>query len=195
MKRLIILLTILLFASTNSFAQKKIDKELWLGAKGGITYSQLSIAPNIKQSMEMGTFGGVSMKYIEECFFGLILELNYAQKGWKEKFEDKDAAYQYSRTLNYIELPFLAHVYFGKKSFRFFIYHPSERLFLYSKYEYMVGIITIAKIIIINKIVKSNSPAIVITIPPIIQSFPASLCVLSQFSSSCNVHGSLIPTV
>ena len=56
-------------------------------------------------------------------------------------------------------------------------------------------IITIAKIIIINKIVKSNSPAIVITIPPIIQSFPASLCVLSQFSSSCKVQGSLIPTV
>ena len=121
MKRLLILLTILLFAATSSFAQKKIDKELWFGAKGGITLSQLSIAPNIKQSMEMGTFGGVSMRYIEERFFGLILELNYAQKGWKEKFEDKDAEYQYSRTLNYIELPFLAHVYFGKKSFRFFV--------------------------------------------------------------------------
>ena len=121
MKRLYTLLTILLFASSLSFAQKKIDKELWFGAKGGITFSQLSIAPNIKQSMEMGTLGGVSMKYIEERFFGLILELNYAQKGWKEKFEENDAGYQYSRTLNYIELPFLAHVYFGKKSFRFFV--------------------------------------------------------------------------
>lgn len=121
MKRLSILLTIILFFSSISFAQKKIDKELWFGAKGGVTFSQLSIAPNIKQSMEMGTLGGVSMKYIEERFFGIILELNYAQKGWKEKFEDKDAAYQYSRTLNYIELPFLAHIYFGKKSFRFFV--------------------------------------------------------------------------
>ena len=101
MKRLYTLLTILLFTSSLSYAQKKIDKELWLGAKGGITFSQLSIAPNIKQSMEMGVLGGVSMKYIEERFFGLILELNYAQKGWKEKFEENDAAYQYSRTLNY----------------------------------------------------------------------------------------------
>ena len=121
MKRIYILLTILLFSSSLSFAQKKIDKELWLGAKGGATFSQLSIAPNIKQSLEMGALGGISMKYIEERFFGLILELNYAQKGWKEKFEENDAKYQYSRTLNYIELPFLAHVYFGKKSFRFFV--------------------------------------------------------------------------
>ena len=121
MKRIYLLLTILLLSSSLSFAQKKIDKELWFGAKGGVTFSQLSIAPNIKQSMEMGTFGGVSMKYIEERFFGVILELNYAQKGWKEKFEEKDAAYKYSRTLNYIELPFLAHIYFGKKSFRFFV--------------------------------------------------------------------------
>ena len=121
MKRIYVLLTFILIATSISFAQKKIDKELWFGAKGGVTFSQLSIAPNIKQSMEMGILGGVSMRYIEERYFGLILELNYAQKGWKEKFEDNDATYKYSRTLNYIELPFLAHVYFGKKSFRFFV--------------------------------------------------------------------------
>ena len=86
MKRTLITLTIILFSITNSFAQKKIDKELWFGAKGGVTFSQLSISPSIKQSMEMGYLGGVSMRYIEERFFGIVLELNYAEKGWKEKF-------------------------------------------------------------------------------------------------------------
>lgn len=121
MKRLFLLLTIILLPISNSFAQKKIDKELWFGAKGGVTLSQLSISPNIKQSMEMGSIAGITMRYAEERFFGIILELNYSQKGWKEKFIESDAAYQYSRTLNYIELPFLAHIYFGKKSFRFFL--------------------------------------------------------------------------
>ncbi|MBO5720232.1 MAG: PorT family protein [Bacteroidales bacterium] len=121
MKRILAILTIILFTTSLSFAQKKIDKELWFGAKGGVTFSQLSISPNIKQSMQMGYLGGVSMRYAEERFFGIILELNYAQKGWKEKFIDNDAKYKYSRTLNYIELPFLAHIYFGKKSFRFFV--------------------------------------------------------------------------
>ena len=121
MKRTLIILTIILFSIANSSAQKKIDKELWFGAKGGVTFSQLSISPSIKQSMEMGALGGISMRYIEERFFGIILELNYAEKGWKEKFKDSDTQYKYSRTLNYIELPFLAHIYFGKKSFRFFV--------------------------------------------------------------------------
>ncbi len=121
MKRLSLILTIILFTTSLSFAQKKIDKELWFGAKGGVTFSQLSISPNIKQSFEMGTLGGITMRYAEEQFFGIILELNYSQKGWKEKFIESDAQYQYSRTLNYVELPFLAHIYFGKKSFRFFI--------------------------------------------------------------------------
>lgn len=121
MKRFLIAIIITIFVIPTTFAQKKIEKELWLGGKGGVTFSQLSISPNIKQSLEMGAWGGISMRYIEERFFGMILELNYSQKGWKEKFEGDDAGYQYNRTLNYIELPFLAHIYFGKKNFRFFV--------------------------------------------------------------------------
>ena len=44
-----------------------------------------------------------------------------------------------------------------KNSFRFFIYHPPEHLFLYIKYEYTVGIITIAKITTINKILSDST--------------------------------------
>lgn len=121
MKRILTIIITLFICHSYAHSQKKIDKELWFGAKGGVTFSNLSIAPNINQSMEMGMLGGATMRYIEERFFGIILELNYAQKGWKEDFKDSDPQYKYSRTLNYIEFPFLAHVYFGKKSFRFFV--------------------------------------------------------------------------
>jgi hypothetical protein len=86
MKHFLIAIIITIFVIPTTFAQKKIEKELWLGGKGGVTFSQLSISPNIKQSLEMGAWGGISMRYIEERFFGMILELNYSQKGWKEKF-------------------------------------------------------------------------------------------------------------
>ncbi|MEG1574158.1 MAG: porin family protein, partial [Bacteroidales bacterium] len=105
----------------SSYAQKKIGKELFLGVKGGTTWSRLSITPKIKQQFEFGYISGVSMRYIEERFFGIIVELNFAQHGWKGTFEEKDSNYAYSRKLNYIELPFLAHIYFGKKAFRFFV--------------------------------------------------------------------------
>lgn len=121
MKHISIVAVIILFISSAASAQKKIDNELWFGAKGGVTFSQLSISPNISQKMEMGATGGISMRFIAERFFGIILELNYSQKGWKEKFEEEDAIYQYSRKTNYIELPFMTHLYFGKKAFRFFI--------------------------------------------------------------------------
>lgn len=120
MKR-IFLISCLLALALSSPAQKKIGKELFIGAKGGTTWSKLSITPNIKQQFEMGYLGGVSMRHIEERFFGVIVELNFAQHGWRDKFEGDDAGYEYARKLNYIELPFLAHIYFGKKMFRFFI--------------------------------------------------------------------------
>ena len=54
-----------------------------------------------------------------ENHLGLQAELNYAQQGWEEEFEEQPE-YQYSRTINYIELPFLTHIYFGGKRFKFF---------------------------------------------------------------------------
>lgn len=121
MKRILTLLLLLVAVSSGADAQKKISKELFLGVKGGTTWSRLSINPNIKQTFGMGYLGGVSMRYAEEKFFGVIVELNFAQHGWKEDFSDEMASYDYRRTLNYIELPFLAHIYFGNKAFRFFI--------------------------------------------------------------------------
>ncbi|MBR4922587.1 MAG: PorT family protein, partial [Bacteroidaceae bacterium] len=44
---------------------------------------------------------------------GIQLELNYSQRGWNEKIED-GTENTYTRTMNYLEVPLLAHLAFGK---------------------------------------------------------------------------------
>lgn len=51
---------------------------------------------------------------------GIQAELNFTQHGWEEKFEEKPQ-YKYSRTVNYMELPFLTHIHFGSKRVRVFV--------------------------------------------------------------------------
>lgn len=60
---------------------------------------------------------GVTMRYMSEKYFkmmcGVQMEINYSQRGWDEKIED-DSGNSYSRTMNYLEIPFMAHLAFGK---------------------------------------------------------------------------------
>jgi hypothetical protein len=79
----------------------------------------------------------VALRYTVEKYFSTIcsiqLELNYAQMGWKEDIKDINnnpvinattgAAENYSRTINYIQVPFLAHLAWGKekKGLNFFV--------------------------------------------------------------------------
>ena len=64
------------------------------------------------------TTEGLIFRYITEKNVGLQVELNYFQRGWKET----DSIY--SRRLNYIELPFMTHIYFGNKTRFFFNIGP-----------------------------------------------------------------------
>jgi hypothetical protein len=56
--------------------------------------------------------GGITARYISEGHFGVQVELNFSQRGWKEK---TDSVYinRYARSLSYIELPVLTHIYFN----------------------------------------------------------------------------------
>ena len=44
---------------------------------------------------------------------GLQAELNFSQRGWTEKIEDESGD-TYMRKMNYVEIPLLAHLAFGK---------------------------------------------------------------------------------
>ena len=99
-----------------------------IGINGGANYSTVSFQPTIKQNGLLGITGGVTARYISEKYFAMIcgaqLELNFSQRGWDEKFDPEQgfsSEDSYVRTMNYLEIPFLAHLAFGKdKGVQFF---------------------------------------------------------------------------
>ncbi len=111
---------ILLFAFfADSYAQTPFPKELSIGASFGMGVSSVTFNPRIKQNQYLGSHFGITGRWITQKNLGLILEVNYSQQGWDEEFDDPQ--YHYSRRINYIDIPFLTHIYFGSKRVRFFI--------------------------------------------------------------------------
>ncbi|MCH5227518.1 MAG: PorT family protein [Muribaculaceae bacterium] len=91
-------------------------------------FSRVFFNPHVKQGFQPGVTAGIMVRYIEENHFGLIGELNFAQRGWKENFEGKP--FQYSRDLDFIDLCFLAHVFFGRRGRFFFNAGPQVGYYL-----------------------------------------------------------------
>lgn len=114
----VILLAMLCMASV-AVAQREYEPHFAVGVKGGVTFGRMEFVPSVKQNMNMGMILGVQARYTEEKFFGLIAELNIVQGGWKEVFEGTE--FNYSRTLTYVQLPILTHIYFGGKNFKGFV--------------------------------------------------------------------------
>lgn len=68
---------------------------------------------------------------------GIQAEINYSQRGWKERIEDGSGD-TYKRTMSYIEIPLLAHLAFGKdqgNGARFFINLGPQIAFLIGEKE------------------------------------------------------------
>lgn len=118
-------------ASLSANAQTHYSSNVAIGVKGGVDFSRVFFNPSVDQKMKIGMSGGFMFRYIEENHFGLIAELNFVQRGWEEDFED--APYNYSRTLNYLELPVMAHIFFGRRGKFFFNAGPQVGLFLGDK--------------------------------------------------------------
>ena len=123
-------------------AQSHYSSRVYLGAHGGIDLSRVTFTPGVSQSFLLGGNAGLNFRYIEEKHFGFIVEANWEQRGWKEDFED--LPYSYSRTVNYIQIPFLAHIYFGNRG-KFFIsggiggefsINPHNSLYLDARFYY-----------------------------------------------------------
>ena len=134
MRKLLIL--VLIFVSASLYAQARLDKpEMYIGANLGVTESMINFSPAIPQGFLMGFNGGVVFRYIAEKNVGIQAELNFSQRGWTE------SSGLYSRQLNYIELPFMTHIYVGRKNRFFFNLGPkisyliSERVILNSTIE------------------------------------------------------------
>lgn len=118
------LLFCLLVISNTSFAQiGERRNDLAIGANAGVGFNTISFDPTIKQSQQIGTTFGVTLRYTSEKYFksicALQVELNYARLGWKENIRssaDVPLPDTYRRNQDYIQLPMLARMGWGKET-------------------------------------------------------------------------------
>ena len=130
-------LLILLSAAVGASAQVgKYRNDMSIGVNGGYVLSNVGFTPKVNQTFHGGITGGFSFRYVCEKYFSTICavqaEVNYAQIGWKEQILDVNDApvinfvtglpEEYSRTMNYIQIPIFAHLGWGReeKGFQFF---------------------------------------------------------------------------
>ena len=119
MKRLLtLLISLTIIAGSVSAQVGDARNTLCLGFSGGMGTSEVSFIPTIKQTLSLGPTFGVSLRHISEKYFFLIcgtqVELNYARRGWTEDIDD-GSGNEYTRIADYIEIPFLAHIGFGRE--------------------------------------------------------------------------------
>lgn len=114
MKKLSIITIYFIICLTAPFvgkAQTLYESRVSVGGKVGMTLSKTMFAPSVQQSMLSGYTAGISFRYAEEKTFGLLAEINVAQRGWKEDFEE--FPFKYSRQLTYLQIPIMTHISFG----------------------------------------------------------------------------------
>ena len=110
---------------------------LSIGLNGGYNLTNIRFSPKVVQTMKGGFTGGFTARYTVEKYFSTIAsvqaEVNFAQMGWKEDIKTIDnkpvintvtgVAEKYERTINYVQLPFMTHLAWGKedKGFNLFV--------------------------------------------------------------------------
>lgn len=120
---------ILLLVTCVSLCRAQVGEQrynLALGLNGGINLNSVNFSPTVQQKNLIGTNGGITVRYISEKYFRMIcgaqVELNFSQHGWDEYYEDYPDL-SYTRKMNYMEIPLLAHLAFGKdRGIQFFIH-------------------------------------------------------------------------
>ena len=113
-------------------------KDLAVGFNGGVVMSNVAFVPTVPQTMLNGPTFGFTARYTCEKYFSsicaVVAEVNYTQMGWKEKILDLDdqpvplhtdetQTLHYARKINYIQVPMLARLGWGRErsGFQFFI--------------------------------------------------------------------------
>lgn len=126
MRRLSLILIACIVAIKTMAQVGELRDNVSIGFNGGYNLSSVDFSPTIKQGLQPGYTGGATLRYTTEKYFALIcaaqFEVNFAQRGWNETIDD-GSDNTYRRTTNYIEIPFFAHLGWGKedRGFQFFI--------------------------------------------------------------------------
>ena len=157
MRKLFILASLLVAFASSVYGQmlrRDFTQEIAIGVNGGVNLTKVSFLHNMNdrlyelgdQSLRQGTRFGFSLRYIHQNHFGIQLEVNYVQAGWTEKFRNNSGIsmvndynlqdVKLGRRLEYVDIPVLAHIYFGKRRLRFFVNVGPEIRFM-TKYGEM----------------------------------------------------------
>ncbi len=116
-----LLVALALLLPVTVMAQREYSPNFSIGGKAGATLSRMSFSPEVHQKFTQGLTMGLSCRYTEEKIFGLIGEINVTQRGWAEDFaKDEAPEFRYSRTLTYVSIPVMTHIYFGSQKVRGF---------------------------------------------------------------------------
>lgn len=88
-----------------------------IGLNGGYLMNRVSFDPTIRQKFKPGPTFGFTARYVCERYLGMVCalqaEVNYSLMGWKENILDSPDTYQ--RDINYIQVPLLANLGFGRE--------------------------------------------------------------------------------
>lgn len=138
-QKIIIGIALILFTLPVAAQVGEMRNNFAVGFNGGVNINSVSFTPRIKQGSLMGITGGVTARYISEKYFAMIcgiqMEINYSQHGWKEEY-DEGITDSYSRTMDYVEIPLLAHLAFGReRGMQFFLNLGPQIGFLISENE------------------------------------------------------------
>lgn len=117
----LILILLLIIVSCTIAAQPRLrTPEIHVGAQAGVMASTVIFKPTIQgaeiPNVLLSPSGGLVFRYIGHKVCAIQVEANYMQRGWIEKTDNVN----YTRQLDYIEIPLLMHLYFGKRSIRGF---------------------------------------------------------------------------
>ena len=99
------------------------------GVNGGYTLSNVGFVPEVPQTYLGAPTFGVTLRYTCEKYFksvcAIVAEVNYVQMGWKEEILNKNdepvinsqtgLAEEYSRKINYIQVPIMARLGWGRE--------------------------------------------------------------------------------
>ncbi|MBR1651985.1 MAG: PorT family protein [Alloprevotella sp.] len=93
------------------------------GFGAGLAMNSVGFTPSIKQKLHLGPTIGIVGRLDSEMYFktlcSLQAELNLTQLGWREEIlnaQTQPLPDRYSRHLYYLQLPFLAHLAWGREA-------------------------------------------------------------------------------
>ena len=122
-KRLVALSVVCVFLSLAAVAQVgERRSELAFGFNAGVALNKITFEPTIKQRYHVGPTMGLTLRYTCEKYFktvcALQVELNYTRLGWTENIinaANEPLPDTYTRDQNYLQLPLLARLAWGRE--------------------------------------------------------------------------------